>query len=761
MPAVVTKLPGTIEGFPEKKTLLKRVATADRDFPSAEKRAAFILEPPPRAERQPSNLVAAITFFGYPLAPLYDFWERFQVSHCGQYSVERMLALDEYCRRVSIVRVLAVCLLFPLAPLLVVVLTECLPLQPVEKGALANYVFWIRHTIMGSILVFCAMVQAKVWIPEILLSTERVAIVAVASAAIYTASNVLVADLWVFPIPFLAVVGAPLMVIIWAVVSRIVPLEGVQDGQFRGRRFLTLTAVQASLLGIYPAYQAVFLEMDGVLELAMIALLPAVNLALKNLQTALGSHLEDNLPQVITFSVDAFNAIYSVLCMHSANSIKMVAVTLTLNTLVMLLSLHGMNRRSRVARACRSFQMMERQQQKLRRTQSVLDSVVTGGCSPALLSTLVATTLRMLQAPGQLDPRELQTIRLLSGMPHTLSQSSTALLDSLAARCVYNNTRRTSVDLTVAQIKARFSSAAMEGRKLSAAHFPAPSPPKSMLAKRLRGAVIVVPTSRWLSLRANSRSNSQETGTPSWQVDNPENDSKSTESEDSETDKFPRRASTESSETPMLQAPSRSAPRLSHLIHATSSSVVGPIKSPPRLSTAALWQEASDKLIPLVSRSNPIISNVLEETRKQNTRAVKQTLQLLFNNEYLGLIAYVQCVIPAVYLLYLPVLQALPNHVYYPTHYRYFGATSEFDKRMTVVGVLALMQLLVFLALQVVVVKRFGVSTMYQVAFVLETHLLLLQGRLLMWLIVAVQSTLVHYGKWSSSDREDAASSDS
>lgn len=37
--------------------------------------------------------------FGYSLAPLYDFWEHFQVSHCGQYSVERMLALDEYCQK--------------------------------------------------------------------------------------------------------------------------------------------------------------------------------------------------------------------------------------------------------------------------------------------------------------------------------------------------------------------------------------------------------------------------------------------------------------------------------------------------------------------------------------------------------------------------------------------------------------------------------------------------------------------------------------
>ncbi|KAG2920679.1 hypothetical protein PC116_g7431 [Phytophthora cactorum] len=389
---------------------------------SLQKREAFIIPtPPPPTERQQSH--QDISLFGYSLAPVYDFWERLQVSHCGQYSVERMLALDEYCQRVSIIRVLAVCLFFPFGPLIVIVLTECMPLESVDKGALANYVFWIRHAIMGTILVFCAMIQAKVWIPEVPLSVKQVLMVAIGSSVLYTALNILVAELWVFPIPFLVVAGAPVLISIWAIASRLVlgphPVEGVQDGSFRGRRVLLLTAVHASLLAIYPAYQAVFLEVDGFLELAMFALLPVINLSLKNLQTALGSHLEDSLPE---------------------------------------------------------------------------------------------------------------------------------------------------------------------------------------------------------------------------------------------------------------------------------------------------------------------------------------TLQLLFNNEYLGLMAYTQCIIPVVYLLYMPILQALPNHVYYPTHYRYFGGENEFDERMTVIGILAGLQFAVLMALQVFVVKCFGVSTIYQIAFVLETHFSLLQGRLLMWLVFAVQSTLMHYG---------------
>lgn len=66
---------------------------------------------------------------------LYGLWEWLQTSHCGQYmySVERMLALDEYRHRTSRARVACVLLLTPLPAILVVVLTECVPLRPAAR----------------------------------------------------------------------------------------------------------------------------------------------------------------------------------------------------------------------------------------------------------------------------------------------------------------------------------------------------------------------------------------------------------------------------------------------------------------------------------------------------------------------------------------------------------------------------------------------------------------------------------------------------
>ncbi|KAL4158627.1 hypothetical protein PRNP1_004403 [Phytophthora ramorum] len=533
---------------------------------------------------------------------------------------------------------------------------------------------------------------------------KKVAVVAIGSASVYTSLNILIATLWVFPIPLLVVAGAPLMFSIWAVASRAAlgphPMEGIKNGEFRGRRFLLLTSVHAALLGIYPAYQAVFLALDGVWQLLVVLTIPALNLALKNLQTALGSHLEDSLPEVIVFTIDVFATIYSVLCMHSANSMKMVVLTVALSMFVVLMTLYGMDRHSQMARACRSFHGSPFQQQRMGPAPLALQCP---GDSESF-STLVMVTVKLLQRPNQLEAAELRDIRLLSGMQHQLSGENVALLESLASRSVYNNDRLTPRTVSIGQMKAQYATAAMEGRALSFSRFVVSSRPRSKLFQRLHAAVTVVPT-------MNSRF----------------------------------KTSLRSRLGSAFSSPTRSS-----------------LRSPAPCEGLA----ASIKLQPAVRTSNPVISSVVEEPQRQNIKAVQQTLQLLFNNEYIGLIAYTQCFIPVIYLLYMPLLKALPNHSYYPTHYRYFGDPHEFNERMAVIGALAAMQFGTLVALQVFVTKRFGVSTIYQVAFVLETQFLFLQARPLIWLVFAVQSTLLHYGTdftfqfaWMATNPPDGASS--
>ncbi|KAJ8526171.1 hypothetical protein ON010_g15008 [Phytophthora cinnamomi] len=66
------------------------------------------------------------------------------VGHRGRYSVQRALALHEYCERTSPFRVFVVCFLAPAPALLGTVALDSIPLVDPSRGWKANYAFWIR-----------------------------------------------------------------------------------------------------------------------------------------------------------------------------------------------------------------------------------------------------------------------------------------------------------------------------------------------------------------------------------------------------------------------------------------------------------------------------------------------------------------------------------------------------------------------------------------------------------------------------------------
>ncbi|KAG7392428.1 hypothetical protein PHYPSEUDO_000836 [Phytophthora pseudosyringae] len=764
----------------------------------------------PPHERQHSQLVVGtMKVFGSSLGPLYNLWERLQVSHCGQYSVERMLALEEYGQRVSPLRVAAVCMLTPLSPLLLVVLTGFLPLRPSAEGPDANYMFWIRHTVVLGLTMLSGIMQAKAWLSELALTDTRMVGITLCSAAITTGFLVLLAKWWVFPLPFMNMLQSPVILAVGTCMTGLVlgrgALRDVPDVDFRVNRFFVLIIAQGSLITIYPAYHGLFLAAPTLVQPHLIALLTLVNITMKNILAACGAHLEDRLPEVIVFTVDVFNALYSALCMRSTNSLKMVAIVVTLNTVDMMLALHGMSRRSRVALANRAVQLKRHRQQTLStralgaEEQEREDS----------LGTLFQATLQLLQLPGQLDPAELRQICLLSCAEHNVSDGNRALLAALAARCVYNNERRPTVLRSMAQRKSRYSSHAMSGPDLSAEHFSVAVKPPSQFMQRLRAAARLIPEagkrlsvqigtrlSISLGFRSDSRDQlsqqkdtegGEESDTDSFENDATPNEVAELASSSSPSrrqshqaglgtppsstpvEPYPRQISGQAPRRISGQAESFSRPASTQLLGAGPSRKVSAQTDPAtptqsgsgrrlmshlgssrRLAAfnaaVATKLATSLKLRPVLMPDNPVINDILKETRKQNTVAVNQTLQLLFNNEYLGLIAYAQCITPTIYMTYMVVMQGMPNREFYLSgHDR--EDPDGLAQRFTVIAVFVGLQTAILLGLHLFVATRFGVSTLYQVAFVLETHARLVQGKIATWLLFAVGFMLEHNGK--------------
>ncbi|KAG6955214.1 hypothetical protein JG687_00011360 [Phytophthora cactorum] len=91
--------------------------------------------------------------------------------------------------------------------------------------------------------------------------------------------------------------------------------------------------------------------------------------------------------------------------------------------------------------------------------------------------------------------------------------------------------------------------------------------------------------------------------------------------------------------------------------------------------------------------------------------------------EYLVLVEYIECVVPFIYVIYKSVLEQLPNVVYFP------GGAGHWD-------IPAVTNLL----------RKFGFSPLYQLAFVLETQASAIQAHLFPVTIFLLQYQLAHLG---------------
>lgn len=114
---------------------------------------------------------------------------------------------------------------------------------------------------------------------------------------------------------------------------------------------------------------------------------------------------------------------------------------------------------------------------------------------------------------------------------------------------------------------------------------------------------------------------------------------------------------------------------------------------------------------------------------------------------------YVESIIPLLYVLYISALVHLPNNKFYP---RTRDMTPERLATFIVnIGSYGLLEMATFIAFIAIMIRHFGLSPLYQVAFVLETQTALIQGKLIVWLLFALQFPLVHFGTFESLARVD------
>lgn len=121
---------------------------------------------------------------------------------------------------------------------------------------------------------------------------------------------------------------------------------------------------------------------------------------------------------------------------------------------------------------------------------------------------------------------------------------------------------------------------------------------------------------------------------------------------------------------------------------------------------------------------------------------VRQGLQLLFHCEYLLLVEYVECIVPVIFAVYKSVLEYLPNIVYYPG-----GAGNWGHSALINIFVFTSLEVSSLLLLHRFLQRNFALSSLYQLAFVLEAQMYPIQATIFLEIVNLLQYKLEHLGK--------------
>ncbi|TYZ57081.1 hypothetical protein PybrP1_010453, partial [[Pythium] brassicae (nom. inval.)] len=236
------------------------------------------------------------------------------------YSAARLFALRDYCEATSRVRVLLVCILFCIPSISAIVLLDVVPLQDPADGWRANKTYWWRLSVHIFLVCSTVLMKAQVVIPQVPFTAKRIAAIAVLTASGFIGVVVLIARFWRFPIPFVFTIsGLPYMIVMnTLVVITLGPSNRKDLATYF--RFSLGVGVETTMVIVYPVYNAIFVSLDGSVQLAFVLLLPVIKYSFKYVVARMHRGDTDLIPS-ISSSVDIFDALYMTKCMQSGSTL--------------------------------------------------------------------------------------------------------------------------------------------------------------------------------------------------------------------------------------------------------------------------------------------------------------------------------------------------------------------------------------------------------------------------------------------------------
>lgn len=346
-----------------------------------------------------------------------------------------MQALEEYTRKTSMMRVVLVCLLTPVPTLLIVLTSECIPLQDPTLGWARNPSSWVRAFIACFFVAVGALLQVQSMIPDLPLTVCNGASISFLTSSCCTISTMIISSATVYPIPFsmlLAIV--PFMIIfvtLFAIVIGKQAFVKIPQLALQLRMQMQILLAEASLVLIYPAFSSVFMTLNGRNQTVALILLPVVKIAMRNIVARAAAGLEDFIPEIVVFSVDLFNSLYLASCLQSSRTLVTTSVILLFDVLLTILAIRTVYLNTQGLRQLAHSSQSQNETPKTQHAQHRIIPVI----------------VHIAKKPGALA-RGMTRVRLRSPIMFSLSVRSRGILDRLVShreRVLSHVRRRTTV----------------------------------------------------------------------------------------------------------------------------------------------------------------------------------------------------------------------------------------------------------------------------------------------------------------------------
>ncbi|GMF27588.1 unnamed protein product [Phytophthora fragariaefolia] len=370
----------------------------------------------------------------HALLKLEDGWNRIQVGRQGSYSVERLESLDHYCKTTSPTRVLLVCILTPVPALTFALLLECLPLRPPSEGWAANWMFWVRLSVMVLGLTFVGVSELILFLPNLNFTNNKRIIVTIGATIPYVGTCIIAAKFGGFPVPFVWQYGGMTLVIYIAAMTLLVfgrqPFAKNSSSRRDFRRFLYHLFAYCAMVGIFPLFETIYRIVPEQYRVIALVVLPIWKLGAKHFVIRVTYELEDFIPEMVAFTVDFFSALFVSVCISSGGSIHLSMLFIAADVAQVVIEFQEVRTNAKTVLKLLQCQLKPTFQHQRDLTEKV-----------SISNNLVEMLLAVTRNPKAFHVVLMRDIRLWACLPHPLTEDRANKLKLLRTSGVYAGRR--------------------------------------------------------------------------------------------------------------------------------------------------------------------------------------------------------------------------------------------------------------------------------------------------------------------------------